>query len=80
MGKDDLNVHVFQYKNWRSPKSDRCFFLWLWLSENLSKVTFLSEKKYGVAGLISEKSEFFYTELKGTLMQIWKSVDMFIFT
>ena len=26
MRKDDLNVHVFQYKNWCSPKSDRWFF------------------------------------------------------
>ena len=26
MQKDDLNVHVFHYKNWCSPKSDRWFF------------------------------------------------------
>ena len=26
MLKDDLNVHLFQYKNYCSPKSDRWFF------------------------------------------------------
>ena len=24
--KNDLNVHIFQYKNWCSPKSDQWFF------------------------------------------------------
>ena len=60
MRKDDVNVHSFQYKNWCSPKSDR----WLWLSKDLSIGRVLSEKKYGGTGLISEKTEVLYTELK----------------
>ena len=57
MPKDDLNVHVFQYKNWCSPKSDQ------WLSEDLSIGRILSEKKFGGMGLISEKTEVLYAEL-----------------
>ena len=62
--KDGLNVHVFQYKNWRSPKPDRWFFLYLWLSEDLYiRKSFKWKKKYGSTGLISEKSEVLCEEL-----------------
>ena len=63
MRKDDLNVHVFQYKNWYSPKSDRWFFL-LTLTvggRNIGRI--FCEKKYGGTGLISEKTGSFYAEL-----------------
>ena len=63
MGKDDLNVHVLQYKNWCSPKPDRWFFYLLWLSEDLPIGRILSEKKYEGTGLISEKTDVLYVEL-----------------
>ena len=50
MQKGDLNVHVFQNKNWCSPKSDQCFF-WFWL-----RVSLLMKKKYGGTWLISKKN------------------------
>ena len=59
MRKDDLNVHVFQYKNW-----SMIFFFLTWLSKDLSIGRILSEKKYGGTGLISEKNEVLYIELK----------------
>ena len=40
MRKHDLNVHVFQYKNWCSPNSDRWFFF----SNFDCQRTFLSKK------------------------------------
>ena len=64
MWKDDLNVHIFQYKNWCSPKSDWWFFFYPWLSEDLSIRRILGEKKkYEGMGLISEKTEVLYIEL-----------------
>ena len=54
MQKDELNVHVFQNKNWCSPKSDWWLFFKLWQSEDLSKGRILSEKKGGT-GLISKQ-------------------------
>ena len=63
MRKDDLNEHVFQYKNWCRPKSDQLIFFQLWLSEDLSIGRILSEKKYEGKGLISEKTKVLYTEL-----------------
>ena len=63
MRKDDLNVLIFQYKNWCSPKSDRIFFFLLWLSEELSIGSILSEKIFWGMGLISEKTEVLYAEL-----------------
>ena len=55
MPKDDLNVHVFQYKNRRCPKSDQWFFF--------LTLTVRVKKKYGGMGLISEKAEVLYAEL-----------------
>ena len=40
------------------------FLFWLWFSEDLSIGRILSEKKYGGTGLISEKMEALYVELK----------------
>ena len=58
MRKDDLNVHVFQYKNWCNPKSDRWyFFLALTVREPFHRKDF-KWKKYGGTGLISEKNKF----------------------
>ena len=58
MRKDDLNVHVFQYKNWCSPKYDRWFiFLTLTVRGPFHRKDF-TWKKYGVMGLISEKTCF----------------------
>ena len=48
MEKDDLNVHVFQNRNWG-------FF------HSIGKI--LSEKKYGDMGLVSEKTEDLFAEL-----------------
>ena len=53
MQKDDLNVYIFQNKNWCSLKSD-----W-WLSEDLFIGRILI-KNMGVRGLISEKTEASY--------------------
>ena len=54
--KDDLNVPVFPYKNWGSPKSDRWFFFFQTLTDKgpFHRKDFKWEK-YGVTGLISEK-------------------------
>ena len=65
MGKDALNVHVFQNRNWCSPKSDWQFFFKLWLSEDLSTGKTLSEKK--ICGFFSEKTEALYAELHKTV-------------
>ena len=63
MRKDDLNVHVFQYKNWCNPKSDRWyFFLALTVREPFHRKDF-KWKKYGGTGLISEKTEVLHAEL-----------------
>ena len=64
MRKDGLNVHVLQYKNWRSPKSDLLFFfLTLTVRGPFHRKDF-KWKKYGGTGLISEKTEVLYTELR----------------
>ena len=63
MWKDDLNVHVFQNRNWCSPKSVPWYFFQLWLSVELSIGRILSEKKYEGAGLLSENKEALYAEL-----------------
>ena len=62
MPKDDVNVHVFQNKNWcGSPKSYR-FFLNLTIRGPFQRNDF-KRKKCGGSGLISEKTEFFEAEL-----------------
>ena len=62
MRKDDLNVHVFQYKNLCSPKSDRwIFFLTLVVREPFHRKDF-EWKKYGGTELISEKAEVLYAD------------------
>ena len=63
MRKDYLNMHVFQYKNWCNPKSDRWFFFQLWLSEELFIGRILSEKNLGDTGLISEETEVLFAQL-----------------
>ena len=63
MWKDDLNVHVFQYKNRCSPKSDRWFFfVTLTVRGPLHRKDF-KWKKYGGTELISEKVEVLFAEL-----------------
>ena len=63
MRNDDLNVHVFQNRNWCRPKSDSWFFfLTLTVREPFHRKDF-KWKKYGGAGLISEKTEALYAEL-----------------
>ena len=63
MRKDDLNVHVFQYKNLCSPKSDRwLFFLTLVVRGPFHRKDF-EWKKYGGTGLVSEKAEVLYPDL-----------------
>ena len=62
MWKDDLNVHVFQNRNWFNLKSDQWSFFELWLSQDLSIRRLLSEGKYGGTGLISEKKGSFVCE------------------
>ena len=57
-----INVHVFQYKNWCSPKFDWLIFFWLPLSEDLSIGRILSEKKIGVTGLLYDRTEVLYAE------------------
>ena len=49
MQKDDLNVHVFQKRNWCSPKFDNDFFFSNFDCQDLSIVRILSEKKKKVA-------------------------------
>ena len=62
MWKDDLNVQVFQNKNWCSPKSVRCFFLTLTVRGHFHRKDF-KWKIYGGKGLISEKTEALYKKL-----------------
>ena len=63
MQKDDLNVHVFQYKNWCGLISDRWFFfLTLTVRGPFHRKDF-KWKKYVGTGLISEKTEVLYVEL-----------------
>ena len=57
MREDDLNVTVFQNRNWCSPKSD-----W-WLFSNFDRQRTLGEGNVGT-GLISEKAETMHVELK----------------
>ena len=63
MRNDGLNVHVFQNRNWCSPKSVRWYFFQHWLSVELSIGRILSEKKHGGAGLLSENKEALYAAL-----------------
>ena len=57
MQKHNLNVQIFQNRNWCSPKSDRWFFFTI-------RGKILSEKKkHGGTGLISDKTEALYSEL-----------------
>ena len=70
MRKDDLNVPVFQYKNWRSPKSDlRIFFLTLtvrghfhrkdfkWKNIWWYEVNFWKERKFYTTNLTKERKQ-----------------------
>ena len=60
--KDDLNVHIFQFKNWCSPKTDQWFFfLTLTVRGPFHRIDF-KRKKYGGSGLISEKNGKFCTQ------------------
>ena len=56
-------MHVFQTKNWCSPKSDQFIFSLTWLSEDLYIRRILNEKKYGVQGQFREKTEALYEGL-----------------
>ena len=63
MRKDDLNVHVFQYKNWCSPKSDRWFFFLILTGGGSFHRKDFKWKKNGGTGLISKKRKVLYAEL-----------------
>ena len=63
MRKDDLNVHVFQYKNLCSPKSDRWLFLLTLVVRGPFHRKDFEWKKYGGTGLVSEKVEVLYPDL-----------------
>ena len=60
MRKDDLNVHVFQYKNLCSPKSDRWFFFLTLVVRGPFHRKDFEWKKYGGTELVSEKAEVLY--------------------
>ena len=54
--KDDLNVHIFQNRNWCSPKSDQLFFFWLWQSDpSIGRI--LGGKNLGVQGCFLKKQK-----------------------
>ena len=67
MLKDDLNVHIFQNRNWCSPKSDYIIYIWFFFLTLTERGPFHRKdfkwKKIGGMGLISEKTEALYTEL-----------------
>ena len=52
-----LNMDVFQNRNWCSPKSDGCFYLLILTVRGPFHRKDFNWKKYGGAGLISEKTE-----------------------
>ena len=62
--KIDLNVHVFQKKNWCSSKSDRwfCDSHTLTVRATFRNKDFRWKKKYGGTGLLSQKTEALYVE------------------
>ena len=62
MRKDDLNVHVFQYKNLCSPKSDRRFFFLTLVVRGPFHRKDFEWKKYGGTELVSEKAEVLYAD------------------
>ena len=62
MRKDDLNVHVFQYKNLCSPKSDRWFFFLTLVVRGPFHRKDFEWKKYGGTELVSEKAEVLYAD------------------
>ena len=59
---DDLNVHVFQNRNWYIPKSDRFFFLTLTVGRPFHWRDF-RRKNFGVKGLLFEEKEALHAEL-----------------
>ena len=63
MGKDDLMCTYFNTKTDVSQNLIDDFFLTLTVRGPFHRKDFKWEKKYGVAGLISEKTEILYTEL-----------------
>ena len=56
---DDLNVHVFQNRNWYIPKSDRLF---LTVGRPFHWRDF-RRKNFGVKGLLFEEKEALHAEL-----------------
>ena len=62
MRKDDLNVHVFQYKNLCSPKSDRWFFFLTLVVRGPFHRKDFEWKKYGGTELVSEKAKVLYAD------------------
>ena len=63
MRKDDLNVHVFQYKNWCSPKSDRLFFSNFDCQRTFHRKDFKWKKNMGERGYFLKKTDVLYAEL-----------------
>ena len=60
--KDDLNVHIFQNRNWCSPKSDQLFFFWLWQSDpSIGRI--LGGKNLGVQGCFLKKQKLYMQNL-----------------
>ena len=62
MRKDDLNVLVFQNRNWCSPKYDRFFFLTLTVRRPFHREDF-KWGEYGGTGLLFGKEETMHAEL-----------------
>ena len=63
MQKDDLNVHVFQYKNWCSSKSDRWFFFLNLTLRGPFQEGFYVKKTWGYGVNFWKKTEVLYAEL-----------------
>ena len=64
MQKDDLNVHVFQNRNWQPKIWSIDFFSNSWLSEDLSIGRILSEKKWGYGVNFWKNGSFVYRTLQ----------------
>ena len=67
MRNNDLNVYVFQIRNWCSTKSDRRFFFLTFTVRRTFRRKDFKWKKYGVTGLFSEKMEAMDVEINERL-------------
>ena len=63
MQKDDLNVHVFQDRNWWNTKSDRWFFFLTFTVRRSFYGRDFKWGRYGGMPLLSDKTEALHAEL-----------------